>query len=375
MTECYIGLMSGTSVDGVDATLVEIDSSGRLTLLGHHETRYDSDIRQDILGLCQPGDNEVERLGQLDQRLGRLFAEAANQLLFDQGLAAEHIAAIGSHGQTIRHHPKGSIAHPFTLQIADPNVIAELTGITTVADFRRRDMAAGGGGAPLVPAFHQAVFRSEQEKRVIINIGGIANASDLGAMNSLGFDTGPGNALMDGWIQRNQGLTYDANGEWARSGRCQNTLLQQLLQHPYFTATPPKSTGREDFNLHWLDAQLAVHKKICSTIELSSEDVQATLLELTAVSIIEAIRTYIPQHDHLFICGGGAKNSALMERLSQLSKVPVSNTGALGIEPQQVEGAAFAWLARQTLHCLPGNQPAATGAYKEVILGGIYPAG
>lgn len=374
-TERYVGLMSGTSADGIDATLVEIDSSGRFTLLGHLETPHASDVQQDILKLCQPGDNEVVRLGQLDQRLGQAFAAAAAQLIHQHGLSAGQITAIGSHGQTVRHHPKGSLAHPFTLQIGDPNLIAELTGITTVADFRRRDMAAGGGGAPLVPAFHQAVFYSAAEQRVIINIGGMANVSDLGSVQGLGFDTGPGNALMDGWVQRNQGDRYDADGQWAQSGRSCVTLLQQLLQHPYFAAPPPKSTGREDFNLHWLDAQLAVHGKNYPDEKLKSEDIQSTLLDLTAVSIIDAINQHIPHHDHLYVCGGGARNGALMTRLAQLSRAPVSHTGALGIDPQQVEGAAFAWLARQTLHRLPGNKPSATGARKEVILGGIYPAG
>lgn len=373
--ERYIGLMSGTSADGIDATLIEIDSSGRTTLLGHFEAPHPADLRQDILALCQPGNNEVERLGQLDQRLGQAFAEAANQLLRQQGLTASAITAIGSHGQTVRHHPQGTLAYPFTLQIGDPNLIAELTGITTVADFRRRDMAVGGGGAPLVPAFHQAVFQSADERRVIINIGGMANVSDLSSLHGLGFDTGPGNALLDGWVQRNQGSRYDADGRWAQTGRCCATLLQQLLQHPYFAAPPPKSTGREDFNLHWLDAQLAVHSKNQPGEALTAEDVQATLLELTAVSIIEAIDRHISHYDHLYVCGGGARNKALMERLSKLSKTPVEDTAALGIAPQQVEGAAFAWLARQTLHRLPGNKPSATGARKAVVLGGIYPAG
>lgn len=375
MTERYIGLMSGTSADGIDATLIEFDQRGQLTITGHIETPYPSDIRQSVLDLCQPGDNEVEQLGQLDQRLGHAFASAVNQLLQQCRLSANEVQGIGSHGQTVRHHPKGSIEHPFTLQIGDPNLIAELTGITTVADFRRRDMAVGGGGAPLAPAFHEAVFSSANERRVIVNIGGIANATDLGSERASGFDTGPGNTLMDGWIQRHHGHTYDSCGQWAQSGRIHPQLLQQLLAHPYFAALPPKSTGREDFNLHWLDAQLAVFIKTHPQERLPSEDVQATILELTATGIIEAIDRHIPRHDHLYICGGGALNTALMDRLAQLSQVPVSTTAALGIDPQQVEGAAFAWLAKQTLHHLTGNKPAATGARKEVILGGIYPAG
>ncbi|WP_439135745.1 anhydro-N-acetylmuramic acid kinase [Pseudomaricurvus sp.] len=375
MKEHYIGLMSGTSADGIDATLIECGPEGQLTVIDHLETPYPDDIRQSVLDLCQPGDNEVERLGQLDQRLGLAFAEAVQQLLHQNQLSASDIKGIGSHGQTVRHHPQGSVDHPFTLQIGDPNRIAEITGITTVADFRRRDMAAGGGGAPLAPAFHQAVFSSKQERRVIVNIGGIANATNLGSELASGFDTGPGNTLMDGWVQRHNGHTYDACGQWAESGKVNAQLLTQLLAHPYFTAPPPKSTGREDFNLHWLEAQLAVLHKTHPQEKIAAEDVQATLLELTAASIIDGITQHIPQHDHIYICGGGARNTALMSRLNQLSHVPVSTTSTLGIDPQQVEGAAFAWLARQTLHHLTGNKPAATGADREVILGGIYPAG
>lgn len=375
MTERYIGLMSGTSADGIDAILIECEQHDQLTVCGHVEIPYPNDIRQSVIELCQPGDNEVERLGQLDQRLGQAFAEAVNQLLRKSNLSPADVDGIGSHGQTIRHHPQGTIEHPFTLQIGDPNIIAEQTGITTVADFRRRDMAAGGGGAPLAPAFHQAVFSSDIERRVIVNVGGIANATDLGSLRAPGFDTGPGNTLLDGWVQRHNGQTYDADGQWAQSGQVHPQLLQQLLAHPYFAAPPPKSTGREDFNLHWLDAQLAVFSKTHPDEQLASEDVQATLMELTTASIIEAIRRHIPAHDHIYICGGGARNTALMQRLGELSRRPVSTTANLGVDPQHVEGAAFAWLAKQTLHRLTGNKPAATGASKEVILGGIYPAG
>ncbi|GAB3110407.1 anhydro-N-acetylmuramic acid kinase [Aestuariicella hydrocarbonica] len=370
MTELYIGLMSGTSADGIDATLVEIPSDNQTRLLGHLETPHPAEMRAAILELCQPGDNEIERLGQLDHQLGQAFAQAALQLLEQLSISPAEVTAIGSHGQTVRHRPKGSVAHPFTLQIGDPNLIASLTEITTVADFRRRDMAAGGEGAPLAPAFHQAAFGSPREKRVIANIGGIANVTDLTSHESTaGFDTGPGNALMDGWIQRHQHRTYDRDGEWARSGQINTALLQRLLAHPYFAAPPPKSTGRETFHMRWLDEQLAL-----LATPVSAQDVQATLLELTASSLVDAVKSRIPNYDALYICGGGALNTTLMERLRHLSSKPVTSTAELGIDPQQVEGAAFGWLARQTLHRQPGNSPAATGAKKAVILGGIYPA-
>ena len=365
MAELYIGLMSGTSADGIDAVLLEISSSG-MELKGHIERPHPQPLRREILALCQPGDNEIERSGQMDCQLGNAFSKAVNQLLQQQQLAPADITAIGSHGQTIRHHPPGSLAHPFTLQIGDPNIIAEQTGITTVGDFRRRDIAAGGQGAPLVPAFHRAAFGSSKP-RVIVNIGGMANITHLQADNTQGFDTGPGNVLLDGWVERHQGVRFDNCGEWAASGQVNNTLLDRLLQHDYLKRTPPKSTGRETFHLHWLDQQLQ------DLTELDPADVQATLLEFTAATISQAIN----QRDceAIFICGGGACNTQLMTRLQALNHAPVASTQALGINPQQVEAAAFAWLAHQTLKQRSGNCPEATGAKREVILGGIYLAG
>lgn len=371
MAERYIGLMSGTSADGIDATLVEwCDQQPRL--ISHLEIEHPAELRNDILALCQPGSDEINRLGQLDQRLGLAFADAALQLLQQSDTRAEQVTAIGSHGQTVRHQPPGSVNHPFTLQIGDPNLIASRTGITTVADFRRRDMAAGGEGAPLAPAFHRAAFFSDSERRLIANIGGIANITDLGGSREdvSGFDSGPGNGLMDGWIQRHRQLRYDRDGDWASSGSVQEDLLAELLRHPFLHQTPPKSTGREAFHLGWLDETLAVF-----TRPLRPEDVQATLLELTAVSLTRAIEAYAEHCDAIYVCGGGALNNALMTRLQQLnSGRRVGHSGQLGIAPQQVEGAAFAWLARQTLQGLAGNLPAVTGAREALVLGGIYPA-
>lgn len=370
MSELYIGLMSGTSADGIDATLVEFSNAGSIKLIGHYGAVFPDDLRHEILDLCQPGDNEIERLGQLDHRLAIAFASAANGLLEKLNVAATQITAIGSHGQTVRHHPPKSLEYPFTLQVGDPNIIAEMTAITTVADFRRRDMAAGGEGAPLVPAFHRAAFSDPSEKRIIINIGGMANVTDLTTESSqLGFDTGPGNTLMDAWIGRHKQQEYDSDGQWAASGKPNQALVEQLLTHPYFASPPPKSTGREAFNLEWIDHVLAQ-----LPFQIAPRDVQASLLEATCQSIDRAIKAYIGDFDNTYVCGGGAFNGRLMARLNELSNQRTLTTQALGIDPQHVEGAAFAWLARQTLHRLPGNCPHATGATKAVILGGIYPA-
>lgn len=365
MGDFYIGLMSGTSVDGIDATLIEI-TDRQVAIRAHLDTPYDTSLRESILGLCSPADNEIDRMGALDQQLGRAFARAANQLILQEKMSPKDISGIGSHGQTIRHRPLGE--SPFTLQIADPNQIAQATGITTVADFRRRDMAAGGQGAPLAPAFHRAAFSHPHQKRLIINIGGIANISELsGESLASGFDTGPGNALMDGWIQRHQGLKYDSSGRWAHSGQVNPELLSLMLEHQYLSKPTPKSTGREDFHLDWLDQQLEL-----ITDRPTPADVQATLLEFTCQTISRHIRQLPETADGIYICGGGSMNSALMQRLSELSPCAVESTERLGIDPQQVEGAAFGWLAHQTLSRAKGNCPAVTGASEEVILGGVY---
>ena len=358
--------MSGTSADAIDAALVEFSPAPRL--LGSLSTPLPDGLRADILALCAPGVDEIDRMGVLDRRLGDAFADAVLALLQQQALPPTAVTAIGSHGQTVRHRPGGS--HAFTLQIGDANTIAERTGITVVADFRRRDVAAGGQGAPLVPAFHQAAFSHAAEARAIVNLGGMANVSLLppGGTGATGFDTGPGNVLLDGWIDHQRGLRYDRNGDWARTGRVRNDLLARLLSHPFLTLPPPKSTGREDFHLAWLLEQLAP--------EMPPEDVQATLVEFTARSVAEAVITAMPGVEAVYLCGGGAYNGYLRERLAMHlpAGCRLEDTSALGVAPAWVEAVAFAWLARETLAGRPGNLPAVTGARRAVPLGAIYPA-
>ncbi len=365
----YLGLMSGTSVDGIDAALVSFSDGKPPVLTATHAHPIPATIRDEIQALMRPGANEAERMGELDMALGELFAAAANAVIKKAGLAPKDIRAIGSHGQTIRHQPHA--AHPFTLQIGNPSIIAERTGITTVADFRARDIAAGGQGAPLVPSFHREMFRSPQRQRVVVNIGGIANITCLPAdakQPVTGFDTGPGNTLLDQWIRHRQGHRHDDDGQWAAAGRASNELLEQLLADPYFAAPPPKSTGREHFNLEWLQNHL---KKL--TAPPADADVQATLMQLTARTIAGAIRRFLPDTQEAYVCGGGAHNRALMAALAgNLSGIQVATTEALGLHPDWVEAAAFAWLAHQTLQGHPGNVPTVTGARRAVILGGIY---
>lgn len=364
-TEYYVGLMSGTSADAVDVALV--DFANNIKLAATHSVVLPSDLRQQIHALANPTDNEIDQLGQLDRQLGELFADVISQTLKKSGIHHSQVIAIGSHGQTIRHRPPGTLPHPFTLQIGDPNVIAERTGITTVADFRRRDVAAGGQGAPLVPAFHRAFFHSETIDRVVVNIGGMANIAWLPkGGDTLGFDTGPGNVLIDAWILKNLNKPYDANGSWAASGVVNEDLLQSLLAHPFFAQIPPKSTGREAFNLTWLDTQVG-------QIQAQPQDVQATLLALTAHTIAHDINQLITTECEVFVCGGGAYNLKLMAELSQkMPKAKVTSTSTLGIAPEWIEAMAFAWLARQTMNRQHGNLCAVTGAKREVILGGVY---
>ena len=311
----------------------------------------------------------LETLLTLDARLGRAFAQASRALLTRAGIPPEEIAAIGSHGQTVRHLPEPPVRN--TLQIGDPNIIAEETGITTVADFRRRDLAAGGQGAPLVPAFHRAAFGLAGEYRVVVNIGGIANLTLLPPGEDCrvtGFDCGPGNLLMDAWATRHLRAPMDRAGRWAASGNVHQALLNRLLEDPYFRRPPPKSSGREHFSAVWLEAVLNP-----LTVQPSAADVQATLCELTATSIAGAIREHAPDAGRVLVCGGGIHNDHLMERLRRhLEDLPVCSTADHGMDPDWVEAAAFAWLAQQTLAGRPGNLPAVTGAEREVILGGIY---
>lgn len=355
-------------MDGIDAALVDLDEAGGATLVATHSEPFPTALYHTIVSLSQ-NRGSPDELGHCDRGLGECFAKAALNLMETSGFRGP-VAAIGSHGQTIRHQPHGE--QPFSLQLGDPNVIAERTGITTVADFRRRDMAAGGQGAPLVPAFHHAVFASLKEHRVLLNIGGIANISWLPAGSteaSGGFDTGPGNGLMDAWCQRHTGQTYDEGGHWAGSGKVIPSLLERLLAEPFFALPAPKSTGKELFNLDWLDARLGTQTRY------APEDIQRTLLELTTQSITRALPEDRPLG--LYVCGGGALNTALMSRLGEELEprgVTVKTTTDLGINPEWVEAAAFAWLARQSLSGKAGNVPGVTGARGARILGAIYPA-
>ncbi|HEX4869670.1 MAG TPA: anhydro-N-acetylmuramic acid kinase [Moraxellaceae bacterium] len=369
MSELYIGLMSGTSMDAIDAVLV--DFSQGIRLLGTHSAPLPDDLRQRIAGLCSSGSDEIERLGRLDVELGERFAEAARQVLASSEHTAAQVRAIGSHGQTLRHRPGAQ--PPFTLQVADPNVIAERCGIPVVADFRRRDMAAGGQGAPLVPAFHAGVFASNDRHRIVLNLGGIANITVLPAGHAgavTGHDTGPANLLMDAWCQRHTGQAYDAGGEWAASGDLHEGLLSRLLGHPYFSRPAPKSTGREDFNPDWLAAVLASLGEA-----VAPADVQATLLELTARTAAAGIGQTGLGRGELLMCGGGAFNARLWHRLaSLLPEWRLISTAEFGLAPTWVEATAFAWLARQTLLGHAGNLPAVTGARGPRVLGAIHAA-
>lgn len=357
--------MSGTSMDAVDAVLVDF-AAEPLEVVATHSRPLPEALREALLRLASGrSPNPLQCLGELDGLLGDLFAETALELLEGAGVQAEAVRAIGSHGQTVYHQPEGPT--PFTLQIADPNRIAQHTGITTVADFRRRDMAVGGQGAPLAPAFHNAMFRRPDRDRAVVNVGGMANVTLLPAADRpvIGFDTGPGNVLMDGWIGKCRGEPYDRDGRWAASARPDQALLERLLADPYFRQAPPKSTGREHFNLEWLEARLKNE---------GPETIQATLCELTARTIAQALTAEMPQVAEVAVCGGGAHNRHLLERLSaQLPNARVTTTADWGLAPDWVEGAAFAWLARQTLSGKPGNLPSVTGAKEAVVLGGIYP--
>jgi anhydro-N-acetylmuramic acid kinase len=367
----YIGLMSGTSVDAIDSALVRANASG-VELLHTHEHAIPTATRQRIAAISHTGPDEIERMGTLDRELGLLFGEATLALLAGTNTRPDEVTAIGSHGQTIRHRPPSgatNAAAGFSLQIGDPNTIAESTGITTVADFRRRDIAAGGEGAPLAPAFHAAAFAKKNVNRAIVNIGGIANVTLLNGQNlHSGFDTGPGNTLLDHWVMRHQGEAFDRDGQWSAEGEVIVGSLQHLLQHPYFHRSGPRSTGVEMFNLDWLDNCLA------GSENCSPRDVQATLAELTAITIANAISHSAVDVSEIYVCGGGAHNTDLMRRLyRKLAPAKLDNTSVIGMDPDWVEAATFAWLAGQTLNGLAGNAPAVTGAKGLRVLGGIYP--
>ncbi|MBV1788899.1 anhydro-N-acetylmuramic acid kinase [Marinobacterium sp. D7] len=363
----YLGLMSGTSVDAVDAVLARFEPD--FELLASHSKPIKPALKQRILALAGASMYGVDDFGLLDRELGELFAETATELISLSGIPASRITAIGSHGQTVRHRP----GQGFTLQIGDPSRIAEQTGLTTIADFRRRDVAAGGQGAPLVPAFHRWLFHAPDEDRVIVNIGGMANLTCLAADTNTrvtGFDTGPGNALLDEWIYREQGLTFDANGDWASAGQVIPALLESMLTTPFFHQSAPKSTGREQFNWHWVEHHV---DKLSQTA--SAADIQATLTELTAHTIAEAVKWLPLSSPTLFVCGGGVHNGFLLTRIAdRLPGSRITSTAELKLDPDWVEAAAFAWLAWRTDRRQSGNLPEVTGAGGERILGAIYPA-
>ena len=367
----FLGLISGTSADGIDAALCRFGDAGehaRCELVAAQTYRWDGALRERLVQLGQGGDcTSLDEFGALDVQVARAFADAALALLGDAGVAPEAVRAVGSHGQTLRHRPQA--AFPFTLQIGDGNVIAERTGITTVADFRRRDVAAGGHGAPLLPALHAALLSSPDESRAVLNLGGIANLTLLPAHGDVrGFDSGPANALMDAWCQRHTGAAYDADGAFAAQGQFDEALLASLRAEPWFALPPPKSTGREQFHLAWLESRLADRAR-------RPQDVQATLLELTAASVADALLATQPDTTRVLACGGGVHNPRLLARIAaRLPGVTVESTAAHGVDPDFVEAMGFAWLARQTLAGRPGNLPAVTGARGPRVLGAIFHA-
>ena len=399
----YIGMMSGTSLDGMDAVLCQFDGEENiqqpLRLLASISQDFPPRLREVLLALCQPNgvqeltstmgepSSELDWFGWASKEYAEFASDVVNNLLQQSNTDVESVLAIGCHGQTVRHRPQMG----FSLQLLDANIIAERIGISVVSDFRRRDMAVGGQGAPLVPAFHQALFATPDSTRVLLNLGGIANitvlpananlinanpANDALVNNSpvIGYDTGPANLLLDAWTALHTDKDYDAGGAWAQSGQVVEPLLNQLIEHPFFARTYPKSTGREDFNLAWLQSELQKFDQASAHIRYSSADVQATLTELTAMSASMQINMFIKakENSSVYVCGGGALNDYLMTRLqAHLPHCKVETTASLGLNPAWVEAVAFAWLARQTLMGQTGNLPAVTGASKGVVLGQV----
>ena len=375
MAEYYIGLMSGTSLDGVDGVLVDF-SDAKPHVLARASLPFESLFRAELLALNSPTHNELHRAALAGNQIAATYARVVQNLLVQTNCCAADVCSIGAHGQTVRHQPdrtsKDAAGVGYTLQLNNPALLAELTGITVVADFRSRDIAAGGQGAPLVPAFHRFVFGQADTTVSVLNLGGIANVSVLPANPSepvLGFDCGPGNALMDAWCQQQTGQPFDKGGAWAASGQCLPDLLAQLLDEPYFNQVPPKSTGRDLFSLAWLQ------HKLQGFAGARAQDIQTTLTELTARACVDCLTSYAKNSTSLVVCGGGAFNHHLMQRLQAgLPGLRVSSSDQHGLPPLEVEAAAFAWLARQSLLRQPGNLPSATGATGPRILGAIYPA-
>ena len=366
MSDLYLGLISGTSADGIDAALVDF-ADGHARLVFGRTYPWDPALRAQLVALGQQGASlSLDAIAELDVRVARAFAEAANLALADSGTAATAVRAIGSHGQTLRHRPWGP--YPFTLQLGDPSTLAERTSITVVADLRRRDIAAGGHGAPLLPGLHAALLRAPDEDRAVLNLGGIANLTLLPARGQVrGFATGPANALMDAWCLRHLAEDFDRGGAFASRGQVDAALLERLLDDPWFTQPPPKSTGRDHFHLGWVEARLRGDE--------APADVQATLNALTARTVANALMATQPDTRRVIACGGGVHNPRLMAALAAaLPDARVESTAAHDLDPDHVEAMGFAWLARQTLLGLPGNLPSVTGAAGPRVLGGIYPA-
>jgi anhydro-N-acetylmuramic acid kinase len=366
----YIGCISGTSVDGLDVALISLDSQESVKIIDASTIKMPVRLREQLLnlgvpGLGIPGQDDLDVVGQCDIDLGVFIGTSLRSFLETHKLSPGQITAIGSHGQTVRHRPPDQVRPlGFTTQIGDPNQIAEITGVQTVADFRRRDMAAGGHGAPLVPPFHQKLFQHVAANTVVLNIGGISNISILGSPTT-GFDTGPGNALMDNWSARHLGKAFDEGGAWGASGHMDQTLLAHCLADPYLILAPPKSTGREYFNLAWLEQHLA-------NANLDPADVQATLCEYTALCTTNALQQWAPDTEVLVVCGGGRLNGALMQRLQEHTQAKVCASEAFDIDGDSIEAALFGWLAHRTLSGQSGNEPAVTGAADYRVLGAVY---
>ena len=372
----FVGLMSGTSLDGVDGVLARADGDAALRACGHIHLPFTPALRDELLTLNRSGADELHRSALAANAIGSLYAAVVAQLLAAAGLVPADVTAIGAHGQTVRHRPGDFDGHGYTVQLINGALLAEMSGVDVVCDFRSRDVAAGGQGAPLVPAFHAACFAQAGRDTAVLNLGGIANLTLLRADGVvLGFDTGPGNLLMDLWCQRHQGKPYDEGGRWAASGRVNTALLQSMLAQPYFTRLPPKSTGRDLFDAAWLDRQMV------AVPEDTPENTMSTLVELTALSVVQALNRHADNVTDLLVCGGGAFNTLLMSRLASRltevrgARVRVRSTAAVGVPPDQVEALAFAWLASAFVMRRAGNLPAVTGAAGLRVLGALYPAG
>ncbi|MGO3741320.1 anhydro-N-acetylmuramic acid kinase [Kerstersia sp.] len=361
----YIGIMSGTSLDGIDAVQVEITGPQQLRMIAHAHQPYPASLREELLALNQPGDNEIHRAETAALQIAQAYAQAVAAVLYLSESDAADIAAIGAHGQTVRHRPDIG----YTVQLNAPALLAELTGIPVVADFRRRDIAAGGQGAPLVPVFHSALFQADHP-RALLNLGGIGNLTLLRpGCDPQGFDTGPGNMLLDLWCQRHTGQAYDAGGTWAASGHCQADWLAYLQQsEPWLALPPPKSTGRDLFNSDWLDCRLP------AAGQASPADIQATLSQFTVATVLDALNQHAPGIEELIVCGGGARNLHLLGTLAQQAPCPVNASDAYGVDPQHMEAMAFAWLAWAHHHQVPAGLPSVTGARHRSILGAWHPA-